>query len=203
MSADAEIPLHRRTVSYEAFAAGPDEVRIVGRFQDVRPWSPSAPPGGVLHEMTLEVTVRVSDRTITSARSAMAAFPHAECPAIVPAFDALVGIQLRGGFGREVAARFAGVNGCAHLHELARGLGPAAVQALISWTSRHRREGELRSTPSPGTLNTCHVWASGGAGEQKFEAGWRIGRDSTYPVPSVAHFQAAAGVGPVAAGDPD
>jgi hypothetical protein len=138
------------------------------------------------------VTVRVSDRTITAARSTMSAFPHAECPAITPAFEGLVGLQLRGGFGRELNGRFAGVNGCAHLHELARGLGPAAVQALISWHSRSRREGELRSTPSPGTLNTCHVWAAGGVGEQKLEAGWRIGRGTDYPVPSIASFRAAA-----------
>lgn len=191
-SPDASDPvaLHRRSVSYEAFETGEDEIRVVGWFRDERPWSPERPPRGVLHEMTLEVTVRVSDRTITAARAVMSAFPHAECPAITPAFDQLVGVQLRGGFGREVNGRFAGIQGCAHLHELARGLGPAAVQAMISWHSRHRRaKGELRSTPSPGAANTCHVWATGGVGDQKFAAGWRIGEDDTYPIPAVSEFQ--------------
>jgi len=84
------------------------------------------------------------------------------------------------------------VRGCAHLHELARGLGPAAVQALISWHSRNRpNTGEGQTTPSPGTFNTCHVWAAGGVGEQKLAAGWRIGRGTAYPVPPVAHFETA------------
>jgi Protein of unknown function (DUF2889) len=189
---DEPVALHKRSVAYEAFTAGPDELRIVGTFRDERPWSPDAPPRGVLHEMTLEVSVRVSDRTITAARSRMSAFPHAECPAIAPAFADLVGLQLRGGFGRAVNERFVGVRGCAHLHELARGLGPAAVQALISWQSRARTQaGAEQTTPSTGTRDTCHVWAAGGVGEQKLAAGWSIGRERAYPVPPLATFRDA------------
>ncbi|HEY3586897.1 MAG TPA: DUF2889 domain-containing protein [Myxococcaceae bacterium] len=185
-------PLHRRTVVYEAFVSGEDEIRVVGTFRDERPWSPDRPPGGVLHGMTLEVTVRPSDRTITTARATMSVFPHAECPVIEPAFGQLVGVSLRAGYGREVSRRFAGVQGCAHLHEVARGLGPAAVQALISWHSYHRPEGgEGQSTPSPGALNSCHLWAAGGIGEQKLAAGWRIGRETAYPVQPIAHFRDA------------
>jgi hypothetical protein len=58
--------LHRRSVAYEAMVSGPDEMRVVGTFRDERPWNRSRPPPGVLHEMTLEITVRPSDRTIVT-----------------------------------------------------------------------------------------------------------------------------------------
>lgn len=183
------VAVHRRTVSYEATIAGPDELLVIGTFCDERPWSPTSPPGGVLHRMTLEATVRPSERTIMSARATMSAFPHAECPAITPAFEQLVGLRVVGGYGREIRERFSGVKGCAHLHELARGLGPAVVQALMSWTAWHRPTGAKQAEPSPGALNSCHVWATGGVGEQKLAAGWRIQSGGPYPVPPVSAFQ--------------
>jgi Protein of unknown function (DUF2889) len=191
-----ELPLHRRTITYEAFTCGADSMRVVGRFVDERPWSPASPPNGVLHQMQLEATVRVSDRTITSARADMSAYPHAECPAVTAGFEQLVGLRVVGGFGREINKRFAGVLGCSHLHELVRGLGPAIVQAAISWHSRNRADAqEVQSSASPGTIGTCHVWAPGGIGEQKFAAGWRIGdpeQPNPYPVPPLAHFRTPA-----------
>jgi hypothetical protein len=197
MSEGDPLPLHRRSITYEAFTAGEDSMRMVASFVDQRPWRDYAPINGVVHQMQLEVTVRVSDRTITSAQARMSAFPHAECPAITDSFSQLVGLRVIGGFGREINKRFSGVLGCSHLHEMSRGLGPAIVQAAISWHSRNRAQAqEIQTRPSPGVADSCHVWARGGIGEQKFDAGWRIGdpaQPDEYPVPPLAHFLGQAG----------
>jgi hypothetical protein len=191
-----DVPLHDRTITYEAWVTGPDEIRIAGHFRDRRPWQPDDLPNGVLHEMDLVVRVRPSDRVITSVDASMKTYPHAECPSITPSFDQLAGLSVVGGFGWNVRERFSGVRGCAHLHEIARGLGPAAVQALIAYSGWTRPPGRVQAEPSPATRNSCHVWAAGGPGEQKFDAGWRLGGDAPhpgYPVPPVEWFRSNRG----------
>ncbi len=39
----------------------------------------------------------------------------------------------------------------------------------------------------PFLQGTCHIWAAGGVGEQKLDAGWVPGT-TPYPVPPVADF---------------
>ena len=79
------MPLHRRSIEYEAFEVG-DELVVVGRLRDTRPWADDEASITTVHEMELRVSVRIADLTITEARARMHTFPHAECPGIVGAF---------------------------------------------------------------------------------------------------------------------
>lgn len=191
------VPLHTRTISYRAYEVDADHFDVVADFADVREWRPEPFVDGRVHEMRLEVTVRRADLTIMAARAGMSAYPHAECPLISSRFEQLVGLRVVGGYAREIDKRFKGGNGCAHLHEIARGLGPAVVQASVSAHARHRgAAGRVQTTPSPGVANTCHIWVTGGIGDQKFTAGWRIGdpaQPDEYPIPPVEHFRARLG----------
>jgi hypothetical protein len=172
------VPLHRRSIEYEAFDAG-ESLLVVGRLRDSRPWADGGHSIANVHDMELRVTVRISDMTITEASANMHSFPHAECPGIVQAFKDLAGLSVARGYTRAVQARFGGPRGCTHLEQLARSIGPVVVQAV---TSRRAQAVSLGRSPellsagaSPWARDSCHVWAEGGVADQKLAAGWRPG----------------------------
>ncbi|MGH3578781.1 MAG: DUF2889 domain-containing protein, partial [Mycobacterium sp.] len=187
-------PLHRRSIEYEVFDAG-DALLVVGKLRDTRPWAEEGHAVAVVHDMTLRVTVRISDMNITEATAEMHTFPHSECPAIAPAFAGLTGLSVARGFTREVQSRFGGPRGCTHLDQLARSLGPVAIQAVTSRRALAVSRGEvddLLSGPgSPWAKNSCHVWAEGGVADQKLAAGWRPGT-GPYPARPVDDIRRAA-----------
>ncbi len=181
--------LHRRTIAFEAFDEG-DEVLVIGRLRDQRPWAADVDGGAEeVHDMELRVRVRLSDLTISVCEADMHTFPHTECPAIAPAFRGLVGLRVTRGFTRAVQSLVAGPNGCTHLDQLARGIGPVVVQTITSRRARAMREGQADElltdrSNAPWAGDSCHVWAAGGVAEQKLAAGWRPGR-GPYPAPAL------------------
>jgi hypothetical protein len=185
MSGADVVPLHRRTIEYEAFDAG-ETLVVVGKLRDARPWAVGTEAVALVHDMELQVTVRVDDMTIVESVARMHTFPHAECPAIEQAFAGLVGVSVARGYTREVQSRFGGPKGCTHLEQLARSLGPLVVQAVTSRRARAVSRGEstdlLSGGDSPWARNSCHIWAEGGVADQKLAAGWRPGRG---PYPSL------------------
>ena len=188
LSADS-VPVHRRSIEYEAFDVG-DALVVVGKLRDTRPWADDGSWITAVHEMELRVSVRIADLTIIEARARMDTFPHAECPGIVEAFSQLEGLSVTRGYTREVQARFAGPKGCTHLEQLARSLGPVVVQAVTSRRARAVSTGELDtivSGGSPWARDSCHVWAEGGIADQKLAAGWRPGT-GPYPAPPLETF---------------
>src|ERR1039458_783482 len=46
------VPLHRRTLEYEAFDAG-DSLRMVGRLQDTRPWARDGQAVTLVHDIEI------------------------------------------------------------------------------------------------------------------------------------------------------
>ena len=195
MSAVAEptpvVPLHRRTVEYEAFDRG-DSLLVVGTLCDTRPWAEDGRSILTVHDMVLRVTVRAADLVITEASAEMRTFPHVECPGIVEAFAGLAGLSVTRGYTREVQSRFGGPRGCTHLEQLARSLGPVVVQAVTSRRAREVAQGEaadlLSGVGSPWARDSCHIWAEGGVADQKLAAGWRPGV-GPYPAPAVVTFR--------------
>jgi hypothetical protein len=191
----AEVALHRRSIVYEAFDEG-EEIGVRARLEDVRPWADGERSVSLVHDMSLWVAVRAADMTITRVRADMHVFPHAECPAILEAFEGLIGLSVTRGYTRAVQQRFGGPNGCAHLEHLARSLGPVVVQAVTSRRARALGRGEtpdlLAAGPTPWARDTCHVWAEGGVAEQKLAAGWRPGVGS-YPAQPLEVIRRAEG----------
>jgi Protein of unknown function (DUF2889) len=195
------VAVHRRTIEMDAFDLD-GEIRVVGRLRDDRPWHPD-PVLESVHHMELEITVAKAGLVITAAEARMHMFPHAECPQITPVFDGpggLVGLSIGRGYTRAVQERFSGVKGCAHLAHLSTVLGPVVVQAVTSARARERVATEaalaegLPGGPGDGAtgagagwsgpmVNTCHIWAEGGIGQQKIDLGWRPGRDGFPAVP--------------------
>jgi len=190
--ASGSVPLHRRTIDYQAFIDG-DDLVVVGRLTDSRPWAEDGSAVSTVHDMELRVQVRTEDLTIVGATAVMHTFPHTECPTIESAFAGLVGLNVTRGYTREVQSLFGGPRGCSHLEHLARSLGPVVIQAVTSRRARDVSRGEAESlvagTSSPWARNSCHIWAEGGIADQKLAAGWRPGV-GPYPSPTLVTFLA-------------
>lgn len=189
-----EVPIHIRSIEYQAFDGG-DELTIVGRLRDSRPWAVGTEAVERVHDMELRVTLGTSDLTISESTAIMHTFPHAECPGIVAAFRGLVGVRIGRGFTRQVQELFGGPRGCTHLEHLARSLGPVAIQAVTSKRARAIQRGEaqdlITGSGSPWARNSCHVWAEGGPADRKLAAGWRPGV-GPYPSQSAEVFESGA-----------
>lgn len=183
--------LHRRTLEFDAYDRGAF-LAVVARFVDLRPWDDRLT--GPVHDMELRVTVRKDDRMIVEAEATMRSFPHAECPAIEAAFAGLAGMFVGAGFVRGVAERFGGISGCTHLDQLARALGPAVIQSLMSaglWAARRpdaAGNGKEHRSPGGSPVGSCHVWAEDGVAVQKLALGWKPGRGEL-PVPPLTVFR--------------
>jgi hypothetical protein len=187
------VALHRRSIDYQAYAVD-DDLVVVGRLTDTRPWADGGPAPAVVHDMELRVRVRRSDLVIVGATARMHTFPHTECPGIESAFEGLVGLSVARGFTREVQSRFAGPKGCSHLEHLARSLGPVVVQSVTSARSLAVSRGEAEDllaeggrSGSPWARDSCHIWAEGGIADQKLAAGWHPGVGA-YPSPALVTF---------------
>ena len=183
------VPIHRRAIDYRAWAVD-DDLVVVGRLTDSRPWAKDGSTVATVHDLELRVRVRTADLTITGATAEMHTFPHTECPTIEAAFAGLVGLNVSRGYTREVQTRFGGPRGCTHLEHLARSLGPVVIQAVTSRRALSVSRGESDDllaggggTGSPWARDSCHIWAEGGIADQKLAAGWRPG---TGPYPSLA-----------------
>lgn len=191
--ADGAVPLHRRAIDYRAYGDG-DDLLVVGRLTDSRPWAEDGRAVATVHDMELRVRVRMDDLTITGATAEMHTFPHTECPTIEAAFDGLVGLSVARGYTREVQTRFGGPRGCTHLEHLARSLGPVVIQSVTSRRALAVSQGETEDllaggggTGSPWARDSCHIWAEGGIADQKLAAGWRPGVGG-YPSPALVTF---------------
>jgi len=185
------VPLHRRSIEYEAFDSG-DTLSIVGRLVDSRPWAEDGRAVARVHDMELRVSVAVDGLCITEAEAVMHTFPHTECPGIVQAFAGLVGLSVARGYTRAVQSRFGGPLGCTHLEQLARSLGPVVIQAVTSRRAQALSRGEVEDlvseSGSPWARDSCHIWAEGGVADQKLAVGWRPGV-GPYPSPPLEWFR--------------
>ena len=181
--------MHRRTIEIEAYEDGED-LEVVGRIRDVRPWADGL-PYATLHDMTL--TVRVNDdMVITGVSSSMARHPHTECPRITDNFEQLDGLSVARGYSREVMARLGGINGCAHMTQLALALGPAVIQCRVSRNGKRAlSSGERTEGAGKFGRNSCHLWEEGGVIETKLGIGWRPGMFGDYPAKPVEQLRTA------------
>jgi len=186
MSPPAIAGLHRRSVSIETAETeheGSPALFLRGRLTDERPDHDAV---RVVHDMHLDLTVRLSDSTIVCADAHMGSFPHAECPFVAPSYSDLVGLSITRGYTRALRQAFGGTAGCAHLSELARAMGAALMQGRAAHSAARRAAADIPTLASAASLlslrGTCHVWAPDGVGEQKVAAGWRP-TSAEYPAP--------------------
>jgi hypothetical protein len=167
--------VHTRTYDIKAVVVDDRHFKLVGRINDVKPdglWGIEDTQPMSLHDMTVELTVRVSDVTIVEAQTTMTTHPQRECQSIVSSYQQLVGLSIARGFTQKVKELFGGPRACTHIGALINAMAPVAMQTL--WAFSHVDGGEPGEAEPADTResriamirarnrNSCHVWADGG-----------------------------------------
>jgi Protein of unknown function (DUF2889) len=177
---------HRRTIRAEAFERDDGLWDIEACLTDHKPrdvaLAPGVRPNGLpIHELWLRITI---DRKLTvvdaEASSDWVPYPG-HCEAANPAYRALIGLNLRDDFRRNVRRLFAGTAGCTHLTELTSVLPTAAIQAFAGdvWDTRDHGAkaaasvaGQEHADEPPFQLGRCHALRFDGEAVLRFYPRW-------------------------------
>lgn len=165
-------PLVRRTVIFDGYHREDGMVEIegslvdLGRY-DVEEGSRAEVQDGLpVHEMHLRLTLDQS-LVIVSVECVLDSSPHAACQEIIPNVQRLVGLNVAGGFKKQVRARIGGVAGCTHVLALLEVMAPGAIRTLASMRRGGSRD-ELLSTfdvrdgGRPALVDSCRAYAADG-----------------------------------------
>src|SRR5260370_17852273 len=94
----------------------------------------------------------------------------------------MVGLSVGRGYSREITSRVGGINGCAHMTQLALALGPAVIQCRVSRNGKRAAEaGDSSRGAGKFGRNSCHLWEQDGVIETKLGIGGRPGMFGEYP----------------------
>lgn len=161
--------LHTRDYEVRAYGVSSDEMLVRGAVSDRKPpnlYIADDPDELEIHQMHIEMRVRVPSLEILSIQVGFESHPTTACPSIADHYRSLIGLSIARGYTVKVRELFGGPRGCTHTNALLLAIGPAVVQA--TWSLRAR--GDLTSDGAALTdaqkaelnLNTCHVWADDG-----------------------------------------
>jgi hypothetical protein len=158
---------HTRTVTCKGYKRTDGLWDIEGHMTDIKPHDMPSPEqdGSIiqadepLHDMWLRITVDM-DLVIHDAVAVMDHTPFSTCPEIANAYTKLIGLQIKGGFTKQVKTLLGGTQGCTHLVEL---LGPIATTAFqTTHQERKKTQDWGEGQPVPGIMDTCHSWSRSG-----------------------------------------
>lgn len=160
--------LHSRQINIEATLVAEDTMRVVGRLDDERtdPFITglgNLVPAGTMHDMRVELEIKLPDLVITAATARMPQAPMEGCSAAAPWTEALIGLSVGGGITREIKKRLGGPRGCAHLGSLVLAMMQVVVQGAAAVEHRKRMHSGVRSASLDAhLLNSCHMWREDG-----------------------------------------
>lgn len=161
-------PIHTRAITTSSFARADGMWDIEGHLTDVKAYAfdnryrGRVEAGEPVHDMWIRLTVDEA-YVVRAVEAVTDTGPFEICPAITPAFQALVGLTIGPGWNRRVRERLGGVKGCVHLVDLLRPIATVAYHTVRWSRARPGAEpaGEPQRRPRP-PINSCHAWASDG-----------------------------------------
>lgn len=126
--------LHTREITFQGYAREDGLWDIEGHLKDFKtnPFQTSAKvwqPGEAFHDMWVRVTLN-KEFVIQDIEAVMDGHPHAECTAVIPPMDSLIGAQIGKGWRKTIDTHLGGIKGCTHLRELLTSLATAAYQSI-------------------------------------------------------------------------
>ena len=173
MSLPAPAPrrhLHTRSIKCEGFEREDGLFDIEARIIDQKTYAVDEPyrghrePGMHVHDMELRLTV---DRAMTVRGIEVTTnhAPYNACPSVAPAYKALIGAKIGGGWRKAVTEAVGRIKGCTHITELLMPAATVAFQTIGSWP----RAGEVateekpdKNAKKPYFIDGCKAWASDG-----------------------------------------
>jgi hypothetical protein len=149
--------LHTRRVRYEGYKRADGLWDIEAHLTDIKNHDYALKTGvrragQPVHGMWLRLTI---DRklNVVDAEAAVDAVPYpGGCEKIVPAYRALVGLNLARQFRKRAKELLGGVRGCTHLTEMLSGMPTAAIQSFAGEMKEEQDDGS-----KPFQLDQCHA----------------------------------------------
>jgi hypothetical protein len=148
-------PLHTRALGVDLLQEAKGTMGVTASVLDLRkrgfvPVAGDLQPSGIVHQMCLEGSIALADRTVTrleAVQPTVAFEPSAatggeSCRDVAGNVAGLLGARLDDAWGPRVAAAIGGPRGCYHVHTLAHLLGSTTAWALS-------REDALRRGAAP------------------------------------------------------
>ena len=186
--------LHTRRVTCQGFFREDGLWDIEGRITDEKTyehgseWRGPLKAGDFVHDMSIRLTLD-HRLTIVDVEAVTDQSPYQICGGVAPDIKKLIGLQIGGGFHREVRARLGGVHGCTHIVELLGPVATTAFQTMSSgkarelnraWRARmgHKPEAKPKSRRKPPVIDTCHAWASDGPVVRRWAPDFYTGPDA-------------------------
>ena len=162
--------LHTRTIKCEGYERDDGLFDIEASIVDQKtyavdePYRGHRPAGAHVHDMqlrlTLDPSMTVRDIEVTTNHA-----PYTPCPEVAPAYKALVGAKIGGGWRKAVAEAVGRTKGCTHITELLMPAATVAFQTMGSWP----KAGAVATEEKPDTraekpyfIDGCRAWASDG-----------------------------------------
>jgi hypothetical protein len=157
--------LHLRRIEMRGYRRSDGLFEVVGKLVDTKPadfqapFGRAVPAGTPVHDMGVRI-VFDSEMVVQAIGTVTDAAPYGECPAGGLALQALKGLRMTGGWGKEVRARIGGARSCTHLMELLMPLATVAFQSLAEL--RQRSPDALDADGRPRKIDSCYAYAAGG-----------------------------------------
>jgi hypothetical protein len=175
-------PIHTRQIECRGYRREDGLWDIEGHLTDTKTYSFSnehrgeVKPGEPIHQMWLRLTVD-DTLTIQAVEAATDHSPFAVCPAIIPNFQRLKGLNIGKGFINKTRELLGGVEGCTHLVEMIGPVATTAFQTIFPYRNRMAAAAGKNNDSSrkPRLLNTCHAFAENGEIAQRLWPDLRTG----------------------------
>jgi hypothetical protein len=111
--------------------------------------------GTPVHDMSIRITLN-NDLKILDIDLDMSSMPYQSCPAIIPNFNKLIGVEITSGFRKKVREIVGGIQGCTHMVELLFPMATTAFQTIYSYKNKNKK------MDIPKLINSCHSWSDKG-----------------------------------------
>jgi hypothetical protein len=162
--------LTSRTITCNGYLRDDGLIDVEGHLVDTRAydtaneWRGTVKSGEPAHEMWVRLTVD-DGLVVREAACATDSAPYPTCKEITPNVSRLVGLEILGGFKKQVRERIGATQGCTHVLALIEAMSPVAVHALAG---KRRELGQDAMLGTYGTrdprrhplVDTCHSYAA-------------------------------------------
>jgi hypothetical protein len=162
--------LHTRTIKCEGYEREDGLFDIEASIVDQKsyavdePYRGHRPAGAHVHDMQVRLTLDGS-MTVRAIEVATNHAPYDPCPSVAPAYQALVGAKIGGGWRKSVTEAVGRTKGCTHVTELLMPMATVAFQTMGSWPKAGQvatEEHPDQSAKKPYFIDGCKAWASDG-----------------------------------------
>ena len=160
--------LHTRSIKCEGYERDDGLYDIEAQIIDQKTYAVDEPirghrpAGAPVHDMqvrlTLDASMTVRDIEVTTNHA-----PYEACPGVAPAYKALVGAKVGGGWRKAVTEAVGRTKGCTHITELLMPAATVAFQTMGNWKPQQAADAQAK----PMFIDGCKAWASDGPVVQK------------------------------------